>query len=210
MALSTAPRCGKEDALLKSLEALHLDDLVCALVSKLPRIAADAQDGCGSDEILLDTNIEGKRYLLVRIPAAPSSLSSLSPREQEIVRMVAKGYSNKIIADVLNISSWTVCTHLRRIFGKLGVASRAAMVGQMLKEGWLRDHAYPAGRPAQGVQKKPDTARPSATIDRISDDETRLTRRSSSRTTAPQSSAMDETPERARSLGCAVDAKDRL
>jgi len=36
-----------------------------------------------------------------------------------------------VIADVLNISSWTVCTHLRRIFAKLGVGSRAAMVAQL-------------------------------------------------------------------------------
>ena len=61
----------------------------------------------------------------------------LSPREQEIVRMVAKGHPNKVIADVLSISSWTVCTHLRRIFAKLGVGSRAAMVAQLLDLGIL-------------------------------------------------------------------------
>jgi DNA-binding CsgD family transcriptional regulator len=42
-----------------------------------------------------------------------------------------------VIADVLNISSWTVCTHLRRIFAKLGVGSRAAMVAQLLELGVL-------------------------------------------------------------------------
>jgi hypothetical protein len=47
--------------------------------------------------------------------------------------MVAKSYPNKITASLLNISSWTVCTHLRRIFAKLGVASRAAMVAQLLQ-----------------------------------------------------------------------------
>jgi DNA-binding CsgD family transcriptional regulator len=56
---------------------------------------------------------------------------SLSPREREIVRMVALGRQNKVIAAVLNISSWTVCTHLRRIFAKLGVTSRAAMVAKV-------------------------------------------------------------------------------
>ncbi len=56
---------------------------------------------------------------------------SLSPREREIVRMVAQGRQNKVIAAVLNISSWTVCTHLRRIFAKLGVTSRAAMVAKV-------------------------------------------------------------------------------
>jgi hypothetical protein len=47
--------------------------------------------------------------------------------------MVADGHSNKIIADVLNISSWTVCTHVRRIFAKLGVGSRAAMVARLIE-----------------------------------------------------------------------------
>jgi DNA-binding CsgD family transcriptional regulator len=36
---------------------------------------------------------------------------------------------------VLDISMWTVSTHLRRIFAKLGVTSRAAMVTTMFKRG---------------------------------------------------------------------------
>ena len=81
------------------------------------------------------------RYLLVRMPIPDHHAIRLSPREQEIVRMVAKGHPNKVIADVLNISSWTVCTHLRRIFAKLGVGSRAAMVAQLLQIGALTaDH----------------------------------------------------------------------
>jgi DNA-binding NarL/FixJ family response regulator len=71
------------------------------------------------------------------------SIKCLSPREQEIIRMVAKGYSNKTIAGVLNISCWTVGTHLRRTFAKLGVASRAAMIARFMEEhpswdGWER------------------------------------------------------------------------
>ncbi|MBB6143574.1 DNA-binding CsgD family transcriptional regulator [Silvibacterium bohemicum] len=85
------------------------------------------------ETILLDTEINGHRYLLVRMPPPIADMIHLSPREQEIVRMVAKGHPNKVIADVLNISSWTVCTHLRRIFAKLGVGSRAAMVARILE-----------------------------------------------------------------------------
>ncbi len=59
---------------------------------------------------------------------------SLSPREQEIARMVAEGYPNKTIAAVLDISSWTVGTHLRRIFAKLGVRTRASMVARLLED----------------------------------------------------------------------------
>jgi DNA-binding CsgD family transcriptional regulator len=88
-----------------------------------------------AEEVLLDTEVDGARYLLLRMRPQGCARIQLSPREQEIVRMVAKGHPNKVIADVLNISSWTVCTHLRRIFAKLGVSSRAAMVAQLLKLG---------------------------------------------------------------------------
>jgi DNA-binding CsgD family transcriptional regulator len=98
-----------------------------------------------SEEVLVDTEVDGSRYLLVRMPKVNRSRVQLSPREQEIVRMVAKGHPNKVIADVLNISSWTVCTHLRRIFAKLGVGSRAAMVAQLLELGVLgAEHRRPA------------------------------------------------------------------
>lgn len=52
----------------------------------------------------------------------------LSPRELQIVSLVAIGHPNKMVADHLKISEWTVATYLRRIFCKLGVDSRAAMV----------------------------------------------------------------------------------
>ena len=97
--------------------------------------------GSPAEEVLVDTEVDGARYLLVRMRRLGSNRIQLSPREQEIVRMVAKGHPNKVIADVLNISSWTVCTHLRRIFAKLGVGSRAAMVAQLLELGVLAsDH----------------------------------------------------------------------
>jgi DNA-binding CsgD family transcriptional regulator len=98
-----------------------------------------------AEEVLVDTEVDGFRYLLVRMPNQGRNRVQLSPREQEIVRMVAKGHPNKVIADVLNISSWTVCTHLRRIFAKLGVGSRAAMVAQLLELGVLvAEHRGPS------------------------------------------------------------------
>ena len=54
-------------------------------------------------------------------------MSLLSPREQEIARMVAQGFANKTIASVLDISTWTVASHLRRIYVKLQFSSRAAL-----------------------------------------------------------------------------------
>jgi len=108
-------------------------------------IDSDAANSC--EEILVDTEVDGARYLLVRMPRFNRSRVQLSPREQEIVRMVAQGHQNKVIAVVLNISSWTVCTHLRRIFAKLGVTSRAAMVARLAEFGGVFEaKANPADR----------------------------------------------------------------
>ena len=116
------------------------------MIGKLSsELATESAAGSLSEEILVDTEVDGSRYLLLRMPKRNSRVQ-LSPREQEIVRMVAKGHPNKVIADVLNISSWTVCTHLRRIFAKLGVGSRAAMVAQLLESGLLsHENRVPGG-----------------------------------------------------------------
>ena len=99
------------------------------LAAELLRLAKRSTQ---SGETLLDLEIDGVRCTIVRVnPGDGRSL--LSPREQEIARMVAEGHPNKMIAAVLEISSWTVSTHLRRIFAKLGVTTRAAMVAKVIK-----------------------------------------------------------------------------
>jgi DNA-binding CsgD family transcriptional regulator len=76
--------------------------------------------------------INGKTYMVMKrdaVPKADQELAEiLTGRELEIAALVAAGRPNKQIADKLHISEWTVSTHLRRIFAKLGVHSRAAMV----------------------------------------------------------------------------------
>ena len=82
--------------------------------------------------------VNGCRYRLV--PADPPANQTapepigpqdgLTPRERQIACLVANGLVNKEIASTLAISEWTVSTHLRRIFAKLGVETRAAMVAR--------------------------------------------------------------------------------
>ena len=112
-----------------------VDEIMRALATLIETVKREREvidsSGNHAEEVLIDTEVDGDRYLLVRMRRPATGRIQLSPREQEIVRMVAKGHPNKVIADVLNISSWTVCTHLRRIFAKLGVGSRAAMVAQL-------------------------------------------------------------------------------
>ncbi|MGD0765465.1 MAG: response regulator transcription factor [Dehalococcoidia bacterium] len=61
----------------------------------------------------------------------------VSEREIEVLKLAAKGMSNKEIAAELNLSVRTVQSHLGNIFDKLGVSSRTEAVLHALKEGWL-------------------------------------------------------------------------
>jgi DNA-binding NarL/FixJ family response regulator len=61
----------------------------------------------------------------------------LSPREIEVLRLVAVGSTNAEIGRALYISEATVKTHLLRVFGKLGVSDRTAAVTAALDRGIL-------------------------------------------------------------------------
>jgi DNA-binding CsgD family transcriptional regulator len=89
-------------------------------------------------ELLLDVQLGEARYLLLAVASPPTDEIILSPREREIVHLVAQGYPNKAIAQTLEISPWTVNTYLRRIFAKLGVTSRAEMVASSINAGLLQ------------------------------------------------------------------------
>jgi DNA-binding CsgD family transcriptional regulator len=92
---------------------------------------------------------DGRRYLLVRLPPVARNAPVLSPRELEIVRLIAEGHSNKVIAAVLDISAWTVSTHVRRVFNKLSVTSRAAVVARMTEYARRPDETL-RGSPSRG------------------------------------------------------------
>ena len=72
---------------------------------------------------------------------------SLSPRELEVLALVAEGLKNQEIAAQLFISKATVKTHLIHIFSKLGVENRTAAVTQALACGLLRQ---------EKTEKEPD------------------------------------------------------
>ena len=54
--------------------------------------------------------------------------SGLTPRELEVVRLIARGYDNRRIAETLVVSEATVKTHINNIFSKLGATDRAKVV----------------------------------------------------------------------------------
>jgi LuxR family maltose regulon positive regulatory protein len=59
-----------------------------------------------------------------------ATMSILSPRERDVIRLVASGLSNRETGDALFISEETVKTHMRRIFEKLGVSSRTQAIAK--------------------------------------------------------------------------------
>ena len=72
---------------------------------------------------------------LVNRMRRPAAADALSPRELEVLRLVAKGLSNAEIGRELHISEATVKTHLLRTFAKLGVSDRTAAVTTALAAG---------------------------------------------------------------------------
>jgi len=61
----------------------------------------------------------------------------LSDREKEVLKLAARGMTNKDIAENLCISIRTVQGHINSIFHKLGVGSRTEAIFQSVKKGWL-------------------------------------------------------------------------
>jgi DNA-binding NarL/FixJ family response regulator len=71
------------------------------------------------------------------VPAAPAGLEHLTPRQIEVLRLVARGMTNAEIAEVLFLSRRTVHAHLRSIFHKLEVGHRSAATRYAIQHGLL-------------------------------------------------------------------------
>ena len=72
---------------------------------------------------------------LAAIEARPKTVSGLSTREVEVLRLVAAGKSNRSIASQLVISEKTVARHVSNIFTKLGLSNRAAATAYAYEHG---------------------------------------------------------------------------
>jgi len=77
------------------------------------------------------------RLLSVTESNRHGALDEMHERELEVLRLAAKGLTNREIAQELSISERTVQTHFINIFRKLNVGSRTEAVLRSLKEGWL-------------------------------------------------------------------------
>jgi len=70
-------------------------------------------------------------------PQPVADAATLTPREMEVLRLMAEGVANKVIAWKLNISEHTVKFHVASIFGKLHAGTRTEAVTQGVRRGLL-------------------------------------------------------------------------
>jgi DNA-binding CsgD family transcriptional regulator len=120
------------DTAANALVTFTINGLSCSIIPRLPD--THPKEITESQSVIGHLSVNDHDYVIVQIGRKNDSgiqkrlVDTLSKRELQIVVLVAEGKVNKQIADSLKISEWTVSTYLRRIFAKLGVDSRAAMV----------------------------------------------------------------------------------
>jgi DNA-binding NarL/FixJ family response regulator len=90
---------------------------------------------CYEGRAMLNPKIARKILELMAKGSVDSSLENLTPREVEILREVAKGKSNKELAEKFFVSESTIKTHIANIFQKLGLHSRAEAISYAVKKG---------------------------------------------------------------------------
>jgi DNA-binding NarL/FixJ family response regulator len=120
-------RAGASGFLLKDATA---DDLVAAV-----RIIA------AGEALLAPTVTRRLIEEFVRLPRRdrphPDQLNSLTPREVEVVKLIARGLSNGEIAEQLVVAEQTVKTHVGRILSKLNLRDRAQVVVTAYESGLI-------------------------------------------------------------------------
>jgi len=94
-----------------------------ALLRKQGRSLTPVQALAAGDEVSLPHPSEAQPP---RIPTIHTSLEELTPREREVLRLLSQGLTSAQIAEQLVIGVTTVNFHVRSLYSKLGVTSRAA------------------------------------------------------------------------------------
>ena len=131
-----ALRAGASGFLLKDVTAERLFDAVRVIA------AGDALLAPGITRRLI-SEFAAQRPA----PEAPVALAALTPRETQVLRLVAEGLSNQEIAARMVVSEETVKTHVSRVLGKLGLRDRTQAVVAAYESGLVVPRAR---RPAEG------------------------------------------------------------
>ena len=93
------------------------------------------------------SRLSGERVVAVIEPATATEIGSviagayeLSEREQQVVRLVARGADTRAIAAELRLSAHTVRDHLKLIFAKVEVSSRGELVARLFTDHFWATH----------------------------------------------------------------------
>jgi DNA-binding NarL/FixJ family response regulator len=114
------------DAFREGARGIFCRDRSFRTLSKCIRTVHSGQIWASNEELefVLDALSQVRRLFLT----APSGAKVLTPREEEVVRLVADGMKNLEISHKLNVSEHTIRNYLFQIFEKLGVSSRVELV----------------------------------------------------------------------------------
>jgi len=115
-------QAGANGYVLKTADA---DDIIQAV--------RDVHEG----KSVLDPIIARKLMTQLAGQSIDKPIESLTPREMDVLKLAAHGYTNKAIGAQLNVSDRTVQGHLANIFGKLHVTTRTEAVMRAVALGWL-------------------------------------------------------------------------
>ncbi len=118
--LAAALRAGADGYLLKTVESDHLGDTIVKVLDGESVISPEMLTKLVS--VFRARPAESAPAPLE--PASGPSPDLLSPREREILLLIARGDSNKLIARSLDIAETTVKIHVQHILRKLGLSSR--------------------------------------------------------------------------------------
>jgi DNA-binding NarL/FixJ family response regulator len=91
------------------------------------------------------TVASGRKYIpsgIAEILSENLGQEELTPMERKVLAMIVEGKANKEIANNLDISENTVKTHVKNIFGKLGVSDRTSAATTAIKRGFARFDIY--------------------------------------------------------------------
>ncbi len=128
---------GQEDTALQALRAGAIGYLLKERDDDELRHALGSIQRGGAP---IDPSIAGRILRALALDAAPPSRpppSPLSEREQQILTLVARGYSNREIADLTSLSRFTIEDYTKSIYRKLAVSSRTAAVFEAHAKGLL-------------------------------------------------------------------------
>lgn len=139
-------RCGYDSRVLFS-EAISMADTL-----GLKRIVVDThpdlvnwrrqvQGGSGAAERTEPTTVESKAPAAATTPASASAVALLTPKEREVLELLAGHLSNKQIASALNVGDETVKWHLKNLFNKLDAGNRKHVLARARMLGVLDNSA---------------------------------------------------------------------